>query len=249
MKLLSTALLALSAAAAANAAICVQTDSRFNGKTGTLIQERVQVGNTTDRFLISGTAQIIDGCNFKITNFQFSPYVPDVVWYGRRGTNGATGIRVWGTAGSNATTVQASNGTDSPTYALEYTVAGQSASWDDFDQLVLFSLPDLETLAYIPIPAWVPNVTTTSSTAVSTSSQSKATTSSAATTSAARTTTTTALKTSTTTTQTTSSAKPTTTNANGAANVEATSDARSALDVGSLALAGLAAVCVAAVGM
>ncbi|KAJ3175582.1 hypothetical protein HDU87_006079 [Geranomyces variabilis] len=253
MKLLSTTVLALSAAAAANAAICVQTDSRFNGQTGTMVQERYQVGNTTDQFSLSGTAQIIDGCNFKILNFQFSPHVPDVVWYGRRGTNASTGIRVWGTAGSNATTVQPSNGTDSPAYTLQYTVAGQSASWDDFDQLVLFSLPDLITLGYIPIPALVPNVTTTSSTAASTTTTTTSSvvvaTTPVAPAVAPTTTTLTALPASTASTHTTSSVKPTTTNANGAPDVAATSDARTVLDFGSLALAGLAAVCVAAVGM
>ncbi|KAJ3156719.1 hypothetical protein HDU86_003943 [Geranomyces michiganensis] len=250
MKLYSTTLLALSAAAVVNATICVQTDSRFNGNTGTLVQERFQVGNTTDQFSISGTAQVVDGCSFKITNFRFSPYAPNVVWYGRRGANAASGIRVWGSAGSNTTTVQASDGTDSPSYALEYDVAGQSASWDDIDTLVLFSLDDNITLATVQIPALILNATSTTA-ATSASTTWSSTTS---TTAADKTTmlpiAPNAATTSTTSTQTTSSARPTTTNANGAAtNVQATSAARSVMDLGSLALAGLAAVCVAAVGI
>ncbi|KAJ3021679.1 hypothetical protein HKX48_008058 [Thoreauomyces humboldtii] len=235
-RILPTLFALLGAAAVANAAICVSSDMTYANQTASLVQEALTVNGTA--YTVTGTVKIIDGCTFEVQNFINQPGYNDTLWYGRTGTNGSTGIRVWGTAGSVNTTVQPYQDVTSPVYTLEYTVAGQSASWYDFDTLVLYAIDNSLVFATATFAGL--KKTTTSTTATSTK---------------AAVATTTAPVVKTTTTQATSTTiAPVTVQAAAAAattavtEVDAHSGAEGLSNIGGLAIAGLAAAAVAAAG-
>ncbi|KAI9011063.1 hypothetical protein BC832DRAFT_549583 [Gaertneriomyces semiglobifer] len=103
----------------------------FKGLTAPVVQVASHYPDRPDHKLqISGTVEILDGCNFVVRNFTYFPqYDARVDWFGRWGNND-NAIRV-------SEPVGASYLQDSPITKL--TGDGTGASFHDFDTLVLFS--------------------------------------------------------------------------------------------------------------
>lgn len=212
--LLGIALLAVAAAATP----CSKTDTRFVGQKATLTQSAKVFNNQT--FTVGGTVEITDGCSFVVRNFTYSPEFPGTAWYGRRGNNGASGIRVAQEA------VTGNNGTDSGTFNMVATVGAES-SFNDFDTFVLFVPTSNYELAIAQFPALVSNTTSTVASTTTMVSTVRAT----ATSVPAKTTT----------------AAPTKTAGPSATQQAASSGEK--LGLGGMAAAGLAAAAVAAIGL
>ncbi|KAJ3188943.1 hypothetical protein HDU85_004659 [Gaertneriomyces sp. JEL0708] len=103
----------------------------FKGLTAPLVQVASHYPDRPDHKLqISGTVEILDGCNFIVRNFTYFPqYDARVDWFGRWGDD-TNAIRV-------SEPVGVSYLQDSPVTKL--TGDGAGASFNDFDTLVLFS--------------------------------------------------------------------------------------------------------------
>ncbi|KAI8827125.1 uncharacterized protein EV422DRAFT_512755 [Fimicolochytrium jonesii] len=197
---------------------------------------------------VSGTVEILDSCTFVVRNFVFTPGLADTLWYGRVGTNVTSGRPIWGATGNVNTTVQYSNGADSQNYTLIGDETGwwNAQSWNDFDTIVLYGANNSYnyTMATVQFPALIKTTSTSiassTSSSTTTSTKAAATTTSTSTSSTAEATTTTADALPKDTVTTTPIAQPT---------EDVKSGARGIVELGSLAVAGLAAVCAAAVGL
>ncbi|KND01656.1 uncharacterized protein SPPG_03454 [Spizellomyces punctatus DAOM BR117] len=218
-RLTSLLFLAALALTGTTAKPCVKTDTRFVGQKATLVQAAQAIPNITQPLQVSGTAEILDGCTFVIRNFVYEPYTDGTVWYGRRGTDGATGVLA--ARGVN----NASTGIDSAPFTFVDTV-GAAYSWDDFDTLVLFNPTINFEMGSASFTALRLNATTTTTTAVATS---------------------TSLVPSSTTSTTTRST--TTAPATKTSTADSQKSSGSAVGAGGLAAAGLAAAAAVAMGI
>ncbi|KNC97373.1 uncharacterized protein SPPG_07300 [Spizellomyces punctatus DAOM BR117] len=153
-----TTLLLLAAAtfSTISAKPCNVADTKYVGQKAVLKQVAASLPNQPAAvFQISGTAEILDGCNFIVRNFTFLPGYAGSVWLGRRpGDQMAKGV---------AENVVASNNLDSQKFTLR-SVPGSEISFDEFDTLVLFSTIDNFEMATAQFPGLAaPNATSTGS--------------------------------------------------------------------------------------
>lgn len=102
--------------------------SKFVGLKASIKQVKNYHENPRDKFTISGTVEIVDGCKFVVKNFTFPSGLP-ATWYGKD-QNAVEGYRLI------QGVIAPSSGEDK-IFTLSDT-PGNSYDWNDFDTLTIF---------------------------------------------------------------------------------------------------------------
>ncbi|KAJ3287855.1 hypothetical protein HDU76_007766 [Blyttiomyces sp. JEL0837] len=117
-----------------------------------------EVVNNNNPIVCSGTVVIVDGCNFKVQNFNFQGAL-ESKWYG-----GVVGYNSTGGIVSNQYAakvvyldVPASGGADSGLFTLIQPAGSQSYSFFSFNQLRLFDVAEQQVVCTADLPYQNPN--------------------------------------------------------------------------------------------
>jgi len=118
----------------------IQSSTYYNVSTWNNVTNVTEI--TRQNLTISGTVTMLDPCSFELTNFTYTPFVADTVWYGKQNGTFTIGKQVsnWSILPVNTTQPQ-----------LHYQLM-DGVTFENIDTLIIYS-PFHETqLAYVQFP-------------------------------------------------------------------------------------------------